>query len=59
VAPSRNYEARATTNSNGVATLSITLEPTDQNQELWTSLTVENTNLSQFQQAVPVIDFGC
>jgi hypothetical protein len=58
-AAGRDYEARAVTDHDGVATLSVTLDPADQNKELWTSLAVENTILSQYQHAVPALNFGC
>jgi hypothetical protein len=56
---SKSYEASATTNAKGGATLFVTLDPADRNANLWTSLAVENPRLPQSQQEVPTLNFGC
>jgi hypothetical protein len=56
---SKSYEASAITNAKGGATLFVTLDPADQNANLWTSLAVENPRLPQSQQEVPTLNFGC
>jgi hypothetical protein len=56
---SKRYGDSAITDANGQATFIVTLDPADQDANLWTSLAVENPLLPHYQQHVPALNFGC